>query len=207
MFQAAALRNDQIRSIFGLPKINSAPTKPVTSTEFINLKTFEKEAKDARGSGELLGSGVLSPGWESSRPGSARASSIVGSAGSGTVLQTSEGSMQEHVGSDPTKLRQIWSPQIWSPALKVPIEKSPDEISEGGHFEHSREENSIPVAEDEQQYMASVSDADMEAANRGERPQKPVSVVKSEDRTESPLKIEKLRKKSKPSSRRKKKRK
>eukprot|EP00562_Extubocellulus_spinifer_P010017 CAMPEP_0178501482 /NCGR_PEP_ID=MMETSP0696-20121128/16975_1 /TAXON_ID=265572 /ORGANISM="Extubocellulus spinifer, Strain CCMP396" /LENGTH=449 /DNA_ID=CAMNT_0020130437 /DNA_START=622 /DNA_END=1971 /DNA_ORIENTATION=- len=188
MLQSAALRNDVIRTILGLPRRNENPTEAPTSTEFIKLKKYEQAAREARGSGDLLGSGVVAPGWESSKPGSIRASSIVGSAGSGTVLQSAQGFIQDHAGSDPTKLRQLWSP-----SLQVPIGK----ISEGTAYGVGGQleiESNRGITEEGRDYMATVSDEDMEAANSGESPQKPVMLVEAggNGRSESPLKLGKL---------------
>ena len=200
MFQSAALRNNEIRAVLGLPEKNSNPTNAPTSSEFINLKRYEHEAREARGDGELLGSGVLAPGWESSRPGSVKASSITGSAGSGTVLQSAEVFMQDHAGSNPTKLRQLWSP-----SFQVPVGKASEDIVKGADSQLEAQ-SGVVVAGEGQKRMASVSDADIEAANKGEKPRQSVMMFESDDRnrSDSPLKLLKLTKKHKVARRKKK---
>ena len=84
MFQSAALRNDNIRDFFGLSSLDVQRQQKIgaVTKEFVDIKEFEKEAKEARGEGDLLGEhGVLQPGWESTIPGTSRPSTIVGSTG------------------------------------------------------------------------------------------------------------------------------
>lgn len=203
MFQSAALRNDEIRVILGLPEKNSNPKDGQAASEFIKLKKYDYEAREARGDGELLGSGVLAPGWESSKPGRVKASSVTGSAGSGTVLQSPEGFMQDHAGSDPTKLRQLWSP-----SFQVPIGKASEDTAKvaGGQLE--AESRVVVGGGESQEQMASISDAEIEAANRGENPRQSVVMVESDDRnrSEPTLKRRKLTRKHKTTRRKTKKR-
>ena len=209
MFQSAALRNDDIRAFFGLPSLDAQRQQKIgaVTKEFVDIKEFEKEAKEARGEGALLGEhGVLQPGWESTIPGTSRPSTIVGSAGgsghgSGSVYSTEPGKL---TGSDPARLRELWSP-----SLEVPGSSTADAASStsagsaagsGVLRQSSMEKTFDQTAEDEEKAFLSEVAA-IEAANRGEMPQEPVTFAKPDDRSDnkdSPLKLgSKLMKKKK----------
>ena len=49
MFQSAALRNDNIRAFFGLPSLDVQRQQKIgaVTKEFVDIKEFEKEAKEA----------------------------------------------------------------------------------------------------------------------------------------------------------------
>jgi membrane protein insertase Oxa1/YidC/SpoIIIJ len=79
--QGKALRSDPFRQLFGLPLLQGEDSRPKAkyATEFMQLKKLEKEAIEARGDGEILGKGVLAPGFEASFAGTKRTSTIKGS--------------------------------------------------------------------------------------------------------------------------------
>ena len=55
LFQSAALRNDSMRGILGLPLMGNPPTEPKYAKEFMEFKKLEQKAKDIRGDGPVLG--------------------------------------------------------------------------------------------------------------------------------------------------------
>jgi len=206
MFQSAALRNDNIRAFFGLPSLDVQRQQKIgaVTKEFVDIKEFEKEAKEARGEGDLLGEhGVLQPGWESTIPGTSRPSTIVGStggSGSGSAYSMEPGKL---TGSDPARLRELWSPSLevsGSSTANTTSSTSADSAAGSGVLRKSRMEKTFDqTAEDEEKAFLSEV-AVIEAANRGEMPQEPVTFAKPDDRSadkDSPLKLGKLIKKKK----------
>ena len=201
MFQSAALRNDNIRAFFGLPSLDVQRQQKIgaVTKEFVDIKEFEKEAKEARGEGDLLGEhGVLQPGWESTTPGTSRPSTIVGS---GSAYSMEPGKL---TGSDPARLRELWSPSLevsGSSTANATSSTSADSAAAGsGVLRKSPKEKTFDqTSEDEEKAFLSEV-AVIEAANRGEMPQEPVTFAKPDDRTadkDSPLKLGKLIKKKK----------
>ena len=206
MFQSAALRNDNIRAFFGLPSLDVQRQQKIgaVTKEFVDIKEFEKEAKEARGEGDLLGEhGVLQPGWESTIPGTSRPSTIVGStggSGSGSAYLMEPGKL---TGSDPARLRELWSPSLevsGSSTANTTSSTSADSAAGSGVLRKSPLEKTFDqTAEDEEKAFLSEVAA-IEAANRGEMPQEPVTFAKPDDRSadkDSPLKLGKLIKKKK----------
>jgi len=89
-FQGQALRSDSFREALALPLLKGrGKTEGKFAQEFINLKKLEQKAKKERGTGEILGKGVLAAGLEVSFAGSNRPSTIRGS-GAHEVNQTIE---------------------------------------------------------------------------------------------------------------------
>ena len=185
MLQSAALRNDSFRSLVGLTPKDVKPPAPKTATEFMNLKKFEQEAKEERGEGgEVLGAdGVLAPGWEASKVGRVQESTIAGSGGGDRLGNV----MRSRASGDPARLRELWSP-----ALRVPEELGRPTPLRAVAADEVQEPQSPSLAvgsggADEEQSPRSIEvKMNMEAANRGERP---VAIIKEEEKTESVLKL------------------
>jgi membrane protein insertase Oxa1/YidC/SpoIIIJ len=79
--QSAALRTESIRNLVGLPSMLAPPSleAPKYAQEFIDLKKLEQKAIEMRGSGPVLGKGVLAANLQVSFPGERRKSTIRGS--------------------------------------------------------------------------------------------------------------------------------
>ena len=196
MFQSAALRNDSIRAIVGLPKKDAQPKEGVVTKEFVGIKEFEQKAREARGEGELLGEhGVLQPGWEITVPGTSRPSTIAGSANGNRRTLESLKARDGPSTSDPASLRKLWSPslEVLDDSIAVAsVAKSTSAgsgvlMKEGSSLTDSNVK-ALPQKSghkaDDEEYMHVVDEADIEAANRGELPQKPITFANPDDRSD-----------------------
>ena len=77
LVQSVALRNEGFRKLVSLPSMKTeGSVQPELAMGFQKLKMKEREAAKARGDKEVLGKGVLAPGWSASFEGFKRASSI-----------------------------------------------------------------------------------------------------------------------------------
>merc|ERR1712150_25689 len=75
--QSVALRNESFRKCVNLPPlITGGPVEPELAMGFHRLKMIEREAAKVRGDKEVLGKGVLAPGWTASFEGRKRVSTI-----------------------------------------------------------------------------------------------------------------------------------
>ena len=194
MFQSAALRNDSIRAGIGLPKKDAQPKEGTVTKEFVGIKKFEKEARKARGEGELLGEhGVLLPGWETTVPGTSRPSTIAGSPKGGGKARDGPPS------SDPARLRKFWSPTLEVSGDSIAVTSG--SVHKSGHGVLMNKGSSVvdgsclvtrkPLpqesnhgAEDDEAYMPFVDESDIEAANRGELPKEPVTFANADNRSD-----------------------
>lgn len=199
MLQSAALRNDNIRAIIGLPKKDAQPKEGAVTKEFVGIKKFEEKAREARGEGELLGEhGVLQPGWEITVPGTFRPSTIAGSAERSGKTLRSDKARDGPSSSDPARLRKFVSPTL---------EVSDDSIAvtsggrnKSGHGVLMNKGSSVvdgislvarePLPQksnhraDDEEYMPFVYESDIEAANRGELPKEPVTFANTDNRSD-----------------------
>ena len=196
MFQSAALRNDNIRAIIGLPKKDAQPKEGAVTKEFVGIKKFEEKAREARGKGKLLGEhGVLQPGWETTVPGTFRSSSIAGSAeGSGKTLG-SDKARDGRLSSDPARLRKFWSPTLEVSDDSIAVSSSArnksghgvlmnkgSSVMDGSLVTHKPlPQESDHRADDDEEYMPFVDESDIEAANRGELPKEPVTFANDDN--------------------------
>jgi hypothetical protein len=148
--QSAALRYDPIRAKLGLPLMTAPPPEAKIAKQFIELKELEKKAIDARGDGELLGKGVLAPGFQASFAGSVRPTTI--------QVQTPLGA----AGSKTLRL-SVAKENIPTPLLRKTQTVSANESQSPSSI-------STPQTEPNEFYMKSVPESVMESANKGERP-------------------------------------
>mmetsp|Transcript_28447 Transcript_28447/g.41529 ORF Transcript_28447/g.41529 Transcript_28447/m.41529 type:complete len:574 (-) Transcript_28447:34-1755(-) len=204
LFQGMALRNDSVREIVGLPVMNAPMPESILARGFIDLKTKEKEARDARGeTEEVFGKhGILMPGYEGSLPCTYRASTIdvgdyIGRSVPDVVESPSELMMEEQQqvipsmtvlggGGEMGQMVGPWDPQY---LLDNALAKKKKETSP---------ETSSPTKqqqpEEEQKYMVQTAEEIMEAANRGELPKPPVIMAPKEKKTaeDTPLNVKKI---------------
>lgn len=167
LLQSAALRQDTFRSVFGLPSINAAPPDAKYAQQFIRLKELEQKAKEVRGDGPLLGTGVLAMGLECSFPGTRRPSSIEGS-GNASKLPTWEKKLDLEDPKDIASLLPKGTPLIHG--ITAPLST----------LRERREESQVQLkigGSDDEDYMPQVDDDMMVKANRGEFPAKIAPVL------------------------------
>ena len=77
--QSIALRTEAFRQLVGLPSMLTKPGPGRFTLEMMELKALEQKARELRGDGPLLGTGVLVHGWEISFAGKYRPTTIQGS--------------------------------------------------------------------------------------------------------------------------------
>lgn len=226
MFQSSALRNDSMRALIGLPKMEAQQKVGAVTKEFMDIKEFENEAREARGQGELLGEhGVLQPGWESSVPGTSRPSTITGSAREKRRAYSIESDKAQEELSSPgsSSLLKFRSPSLEVPGDSIAITGTGSSSVGCGILTNLPQDGSSVVdanvvsrkavtqkpehGADYGEFMPFVAESDIEAANRGELPQKPVMFAKPEDRSDkdSILSLGKIAKKKRKRKGRKKK--
>lgn len=139
--QAAALRYDPLRASLGLPLMSAPPPEARIAKQFIELKELEKKAIEARGDGELLGKGVLAPGFQASFAGNIRPSSI---------------QVQPHIGyAAKEKLKFTVS----SESIPTPLKR----------LKPSLLQDPVPLSSTVT-YMTNIPENVINSANRGERP-------------------------------------
>ncbi|CAJ1940076.1 unnamed protein product [Cylindrotheca closterium] len=164
MFQSAALRNDTIRGMIGLPVMGSAPTEPKYAKEFMEFKKLEQKAREIRGDGPVLGRNVLAVGFETSFPGTARPSTI-----------ETHGLLPPDI--EPAKLpgkpkldmksaQEAWGGQFIH-GISAPVEQLEAQLAEEAKEQQSKEIAEQKMEEEKKNYMLQASDDVMEAANKG----------------------------------------
>lgn len=147
--QAVALRYDPLRAKIGLPLMSAPPPEAKIAKQFIELKELERKAIDARGDGELLGKGVLAPGFQASFAGTMRSSSIQIHP---RVAYSVNEKLRFTVSSEP-----VPTPLICTPPMIVPTSvPSP-----------------LPIVQPSNQgvvYIPRIPDHVIDSVNRGQRP-------------------------------------
>jgi len=147
--QAAAFRYDPLRAKLGLPLMSDPPPEAKIAKQFIELKELERKAIEARGDGELLGRGVLAPGFQASFAGTMRPSSI---------------QIQPHVGYI---IKEKLNFSVSNEPVPTPLIRTPPKI-----VLDSAPSSSSPVIQSEPAvtYLAKIPENIIDSANRGERP-------------------------------------
>lgn len=178
LLQSSAMRNDIVREKIGLPAMNTKP-KGMMEGEYVKdfmAKMAERQAAKAKG-GFIMGEGVHVTGAQIGVPrkGKKRKSSI--------VVDTIE---SEEL--DESKMLKIELPDhtLQSPLLVVPdmYKSTPVPFLHGmvhGTF-HTPHSGMTPTSktEEDQLSMPDIPDSVMEAANRGEKPEKRIEIVSKE---------------------------
>ena len=164
LFQGAALRNDAVRGLIGLPSMGVAPTEPKYAKEFMEFKKLEQKAREIRGDGPVLGRNVLAVGFETSFPGSNRPTTIEGS-GIPPPDMIEAPTLSEKPKLDVSQATAAWGGQFIH-GISAPMEQLEAQMAE--HFK-KQEAKEIMAKEDtsEREYMAQPSVEAMEAANKG----------------------------------------
>ena len=193
LFQGAALRHDPFREYVGLPVMGAPLPEAKLAKEFIELKKIEKEAIDARGDGELLGTGVLASGWQTSFAGSNRLSTIAGSPD--TKMNNKLDAQIPGTDSDGANMPTL-------PFVSANLKVSSNEKKLYGPLVGNTTTNLTEDVERETPRIAQVSDDIIEAANRGERPAPPIKFAPEDKgkRTHTKLNIKRIRKTRKKAS-------
>ncbi len=175
LFQGAALRNDSVRGLMGLPSMDAPPTEPKYAKEFMEFKRLEQKAREIRGDGPVLGRNVLAVGFETSFPGTNRPSSINGSGQPPhDILDTAGPSkMKTKPKLDISQATAAWGGQFIH-GISAPMEQLEAQFAEQLKEQQAKDLVSR-MEQQEREYMVQASDEMMEAANRG------VIVIPKED--------------------------
>lgn len=195
MFQSAALRNDTVRNLIGLPVMGAAPTEPKYAKEFMEFKKLEQKAREIRGDGPVLGKNVLAVGFETSFPGTQRASTI-----------ETYGMLPPDV--EPAKLpakpkldmksaQEAWGGQFIH-GISAPLEQLEARWAEQAKEQQAREIAEQKMEQEKKKYMVQGSEDIMEAANKGViMAPKELTDTKPTDKAPSKIKAKQFKKKAK----------
>jgi len=210
LVQSAALRTESFRQLVGLPSMLTQPNAGRFSMQLIELKKLEQKARELRGDGPVLGTGVLMHGWETSFPGSYRQSSIQGSDPEtlkkaepvvSFVLQPYSNVMESRSSATNTPTPTMnFGDATTSPMMKPKINYGPYAYGVSAppwQLEQQRpllEELFAPKidetinSKEDREFMPQYDDDVMEKANRGEFPRAPEMV----DEIRTPKVVKKL---------------
>ena len=176
LVQGAALRNDFMRGLVGLPAMGAPPEAPRVTQSYMEFKQLEQKARELRGDGPLLGRNVLAVGFETSFAGNYRSSAIRGSGSSqSSIVTTSTPGFQEEASIiQKTPTMDISQTAFASSApfihgISAPVEQLEAELSE--KFENEQAHGDGRTLESRvasgREYLDQPSEERMEAANRG----------------------------------------
>lgn len=181
--QGAALRSDGFRQMVGLPAMNAPAPEPVLVKEFLDMNKEGIDAAEERkstGDDAALGSGVLYPGFQTAFSGSAKPSTIKGSAGlgplaneSGTMSSGSKDSIDGMPGIEQPNLN------VGTGVLQPHMLQLPDDRKD----EPPQKETSSEAQQRE--VMEQIPEGVMEAANRGEMLPPPAVFAPEKKRAET----------------------
>eukprot|EP00980_Cylindrotheca_fusiformis_P027913 scaffold22568_cov125-Cylindrotheca_fusiformis.AAC.10 len=164
IFQSAALRNDPIRKMIGLPAMGEAPTEPKYAKEFMEFKKLEQKAKEIRGDGPVLGRNVLAVGFETSFPGTMRPSTIETHGMLPPDIEPAP--LPSKPKLDMKSAQEAWGGQFIH-GISAPLEQLEADWAENSKEQRAREVAELKMKESEQEYMFQAPDEAMEAANKG----------------------------------------
>lgn len=199
LFQSAALRNDAMRALVGLPAMGIPPTEPKYAKEFMEFKKLEQKAKEIRGDGPVLGRNVLAVGFETSFPGSNRPSTIKGSE---SPLLSDEDALNGAAGSPidlPTgpQISMDQASAAWGGQFIHGISAPMKELEERIMDEMKEAQTNVIASQKYQnelgQYMAQATEGDMKAANLGVR-MAPASITDSSNPKQGKLDTKRFQK-------------
>ena len=212
LVQSIALRTDSFRQLVGLPSMLTKPGPGRFTSEMMELKALEQKARELRGDGPLLGTGVLIYGWELSFAGKYRPTTIQGSR---TVDHVETGStaaplipfliqttvIPQNVETLVTNTNNIMPPTLSGPyihGISAPLwqiqQQQFQETSTTANVppdDASSTTATLATTIDNREYMIQHPEDVMEQANRGVRPptivEKPIRGVPYQ-----PLKLKKV---------------
>ena len=207
LVQSVALRTDAFRQFVGLPSMLTKPAPGRFTSEMMALKLLEQKARELRGDGPLLGTGVLAHGWEVSFAGKYRPTTIKGSRSSSNNMahvetdsksllpfriQTATSSAPQHIDRLVANNTNVLPSTISGPyihGISAPLWHIQQQQQQQSRQE---KDNSVMTATgsatattttltnddvDDREYMIRHTDDVMEQANRGIRPPQPLRIV------------------------------
>lgn len=164
IFQSAALRNDAVRGMIGLPAMGEAPTEPKYAKEFMEFKKLEQKAKEIRGDGPILGRNVLAVGFETSFPGTMRPSTIETHGMLPPDIEPAP--LPTKPKLDMKSAQEAWGGQFIH-GISAPRDQLESEWAEKAKEQQTREVAELKMKESEREYMFQAPDDVMDAANKG----------------------------------------
>lgn len=205
--QGYILRNEQFRSMVGLPSRNREPEAPKYGMTFIEMKELERKAEEMRGDGPVLGEFIMAQGWRLGMPGTKRESTIEWTGHRPTTSSAED----DHV-FDIIQFFRLKKPDAqvsldpnvaFIPGISAPYDEMVERM-EQARLEKEQEEERMKMLEGKKVSSFEERDATdeiMEKANRGERPVPTVYATKDdaprESRKLNPKRFAKLAKKHK----------
>jgi hypothetical protein len=184
LVQSAALRSEGFRQLVGLPSMLTKPTVGIFTQQMIQLKELEMKARKLRGTGPVLGKGVLMYGWQTSFAGSYRKSSIEGC--KNTPNDTGTLPLQpfpirpfpeREIGL--SKVVPSGNPLLLPTGPFIPGVSAPPwqlERQQALFTKMAGDARNSPAEETNREYMPQFEEDAMEKANRGESP-RPIQFV------------------------------
>ncbi len=203
LVQSIALRTESFRQLVGLPSILTKPAPGRFTSEMMALKLLEQKARELRGDGPLLGTGVLSHGWEVSFAGKYRPTTITGSRSNNNTdhvetgstplipfrIQAAKSTVPQHIDTLVANNANVLPSTISGPyihGISAPLwqiqqqqyrpEKDNSVMTAPGNATATTTTLTKDDADD-REYMIRHTDDVMEQANRGIRPPQPLRIV------------------------------